>query len=584
MSSTRAQSLWRFIRPFRRHLLGLLGMTAVLSVLGMFPPLLTRHIIDNVITRGNRSLFVPLAVALLLVPAMAAVANQVQHRWIAYVGQRFVLSIRSALFDHFMALSIRFFHHNNTGKLISRLMEDSGVVQNLVTASSVQILSDLITALVSVAVAFIINWKLALVLLVVVAAFALNYRLNVKRIRVAARRFRGSQDRLAGGLTNRLTANLTVKTYGMETREHNVFKGESDQAAILFEESVAINNTFSMNTSLLQGLSHALVFFVGCGLVLRNAATYGDVVAFTAYTMQLLWPAVRFSMISQQIQNVSVSADRLLELLGEPSEIVSPPGGHRIERVQGRVDFDHVHFQYDHGKPVLRGLDLHVPAGCSVALVGPTGCGKTTVLSLLLRFYDVSSGAIRLDGVDLRVVDLRRLRQQFGVVLQESLLFHVSVADNIRYSRPEATMEQVRHAARMAEIDRDIESLPNGYDTLLGARGVELSIGQKQRINIARAVLVDPPILIMDEATSSLDSESERAIQTALERFLHGRTSFIVAHRLSTIRNADRIVLLDNGGIVEMGNHDELMAIEGGRYRHLYESHAGKGVLDEGEG
>ncbi|NQU39378.1 MAG: ABC transporter ATP-binding protein [Lentisphaerae bacterium] len=584
MASLRTQSLWRFIRPFRRHLVGLLGLTAFLSVLGLLPPLVTRYIIDQVITRGERALFVPLAVALIALPALAAIISQWQHRWIAYIGQRFVLGIRATLFDHFMALSIRFFHHHNTGKLISRLMEDSGVVQNLVTASSVQILSDLITALVSLGVAFMINWQLALVLLVVVVAFTLNYRLNVSRIRVAARRFRGSQDRMAGGLTNRLTGNLTVKTYGMEAREHAVFQGESDQAAFRFEESVTINNTFNMNTSLLQGLSHALVFFVGCAMVLRNTATYGDVVAFTAYTMQLLWPAVRFSLISQQIQDVSVSADRLLELLAEPCEVTSPPHGLRVNNLRGNVDFDQVHFHYEEGKPVLRGLDLHVAAGSSIALVGPTGCGKTTVLSLLLRFYDVSSGAIRIDGMDLRDMDLHSLRRQFGVVLQESLLFHISVADNIRYARPDATMDEVRDAARMAEIHTDIEALPQGYDTLLGAQGVELSIGQKQRLNIARAVLVNPPMLIMDEATSSLDSESERAIQTALDHFLQGRTSFIVAHRLSTIRNADRIILLDEGGIVEMGNHNELMAIRNGRYRHLYESHAAQGVLGEGEG
>jgi ATP-binding cassette, subfamily B, bacterial MsbA len=579
-ATTRAQRMWGLIRPYRRALLGLLGLTALLSGLGMLPPLLTRHVIDGVLTRGQTDLFAPLAAALLIVPALAVVVSYVQQRWIAYVGQRLVLALRASLFDHYLDLSLRFFHRHSTGKLVSRLMEDSAAVQNMVTASSAQVLSDLVAACISVGVTFVINVKLALLLLVVVAAFVLNYRLNVARIRHATRRFRGSQDRLAGGLTNRLTAGLTVKTYGMESREHSAFQRESDEATWLFEQSVAAHAGFGMNTAFLQGASHALVFFAGCALVLRGSATYGDVVAFTAYTMQLLWPAVRFSLISQQLQDVRISAGRLFEYLETEPEIVSRPRARSLRRVEGRVDFDRVDFFYTPGEPVLRAFDIHVPAGHSVALVGPTGCGKTTVLSLLMRFYDVQGGAVRLDGMDVRDIALPSLRRQFGIVLQESQLFNVTVAENIRYSNPAAEMQAVIHAAQAAEIHDEILALPQGYDTLLGSRGVELSIGQKQRLNIARAVLVDPPVLIMDEATSALDSESERAIQAAMGRFLRGRTSFIVAHRLSTIRDADTIVMMDAGSIVETGSHAMLMA-RGGRYRALYEKHAGRGILEE---
>jgi len=581
MEPQRTATLWRFIRPFQRHLAGLLALTACLSALGMLPPLLTRRIIDQVLTRGATHLLVPLGIGLLAIPALSAGAAFFQHIWISYVGQKFVLRIRAAVYDHFLRLSLGFFHGNSSGKLVGRLMEDSAAVQNMVTASSVQILSDLITALVSVGITFAINWRLALLLLGVVGVFVLNYRMNVVRLRQTQRRFRQSQDRLAGGISNRLGGALTVKSYGAEQREQAIFARQSDEAALLFEEAIVANSEFHMNTSLLQGLSHALVFFAGCGLVLQGAATYGDVVAFTAYAMQLLWPAVRFSMIAQQFQNVAVSADRLFEILEEPPTIRSAPDAVRVRRVRGAVDLAHVSFGYVPGQRVLQDLDLHVRPGQVVALVGPTGCGKTTVLSLLLRFYDVQRGSICIDGRDIRTYEVGSLRRQFGIVLQESLLFNVSVAENIRYARPDAAQTEIEAAARLAEIHDEILAMPAGYDTLLGARGVEVSTGQKQRLSIARAILADPPILIMDEATSALDSDSERKIQIALARFLAGRTAFVVAHRLSTIRDADVILLLDGGRVVEAGDHATLMQRPGGRYRRLYEQHAGGGVLHE---
>lgn len=581
MSTQRTAILWRFIRPFRRHLAGLLALTAIMSSLGMLPPLLTRAMIDHVLTQGNQTLFLPIGLALISLPALSALSGFIQHIWIAYVGQKFVLNIRSAVYDHFLQLSLRFFHGNSTGKLVSRLMEDSAAVQNMVTASSVQILSDLVTAFVSVIITFTINWRLAMLLLLVVVTFVINYRLNVVRLRKTHRRFRQSQDRLAGGLSNRLSGALTVKTYGAEEREHAIFQQQSDQAAILFEEAVAANNTFSMNTSLLQGLSHALVFFAGCGMVIQGSATYGDVVAFTSYAMQLLWPAVRFSTIAQQFQNVAVSADRLFEMLEEQPEITSPKHTARVDRVKGNVQLQNVCFEYNPQTPILHDLSINVDAGNMIALVGPTGCGKTTVLSLLLRFYDVKKGNIRIDGRDIRDFHVQDLRRQFGIVLQESLLFNVSISENIRYARPSATQAEIQRAAEIAEIHDEIMSFPVGYDTLMGARGIELSTGQKQCLSIARAVLADPPMLIMDEATSALDSDSEHKIQTAMKRFLKGRTSFVVAHRLSTIRDADTILLLEKGSIIEAGHHEMLMTMEHGRYRRLYEKHAGKGVLEE---
>jgi ATP-binding cassette subfamily B protein len=325
------------------------------------------------------------------------------------------------------------------------------------------------------------------------------------------------------------------------------------------------------------------VFFLGCALVLNGSASYGDVTAFTAYTMQLLWPAVRFSELAQQLENVRISSERLFEALGESPTVVETPGARAIPSVRGDVEFQNVSFAYLPEKPVLAGFTLSVKAGQTIALVGPTGCGKTTLLALLMRLYDIENGAITIDGVPIREFTLHSLRRQFGIVLQESMLFTVSIADNVRYARPEASLEDVIAACKIAEIHDDILALPKGYNAVIGSRDVQLSTGQKQRLAIARAILASPAILIMDEATSALDTRSERAIQLAMSRFLQNRTAFIVAHRLATIRNADQIVLIDKGSIVELGDHDTLMAVPNGRYRNLFETYSGRGIIEEGE-
>jgi len=491
------------------------------------------------------------------------------------------MAVRCTLYKHLLSLSARFYSKHSVGKLVNRLMGDSGAVQSMLTVSTVQVISDFVSSAFAITVTFAINWRLGIPLVVIVLLFVINYRVNMTRIRRSTRSYRSAEDRLAGGVQNRLVADLTVKTFGAENREHEIFRGQSDTSLDLVREYEDAANVFHNNTILLRDLGRALIYFMGCALVLEGDASYGDVVAFTAYSMQLLMPAVRFSTLAQQIQNATVSIDRLFELLEEEPEILSRPDAVHIGRSQGRVDFDHVSFMYEEDRPVLTDVDFHVQPGETVALVGRTGCGKTTILSLLLRFFDIQDGSIRIDGTDVRNIHTAALRAQFGIVLQEPLLFNVSIADNIRYSRRNATLEEVTKAAEVAEIHDVILSLPKGYRSEIGDRHIQLSVGQTQRLSIARAVLANPAILIMDEATSSLDSESEKAIQIAMHRFLVGRTSFVVAHRLSTIQGADRIILLDQGRIQEMGNHEELMSIPSGRYRDLYNKHSGKGIIAE---
>jgi ABC-type multidrug transport system fused ATPase/permease subunit len=572
-----------FVRPFRLQLVGMLALTAVLAVISMIPPLLTRTIINEVIG-GRRTEMLPTVVVLFILTAlMGTTLGYLQVLGMAYIGQSFVMRVRTAVYAHMLSLSMAFFGRESTGKLVNRLMGDSTVLQQMLTVTSLQIISDLISAVFAITATLFINWRLAIPLYILAFLFALNYKLKIDSLRHLARSQRNAEDRVASGVQNRLVANLTVKTYGTEVREDREFHQQSALSLDLARESQVASATFWINTWLLRDVGYVVIFFMGCTMVLNGTANYGDVTAFLSYSMLLLWPAVRFSVLAQQMQNVKISAERLFDILDEQPQVVNRPGARRIDTVKGAVTLDQVTFGYVPETTVLDAISLDVKPGDTIALVGPTGCGKSTILSLLMRFYDVTGGRILIDGVDVRDFELKSLRRNFGIVLQESLLFTVSIADNIRYARPSASRKQVEFAARIAEIHNEILALPNGYDSVVGDREVQLSVGQKQRLAIARAILADPAILIMDEATSALDTNSERAIQLAMDRFLLGRTAFIVAHRLSTIRNATKIVLLDKGRIVECGSHDELVKLPDGRYRKLYETHAGAGVIaDEG--
>lgn len=572
----------RFVHPFRYQLLGLAALTALIAVLSMLPPLLMRKVINDVIGTGDSSPLYGIIISYIALTALTPFCGYIQTFTMAYVGQSFVMRVRNAVYNHLLSLSMSFYSRMSTGKLLNRLMGDTGTLQQVLTTTSLQILSDLICALFAISVTVFINWRLSIPLYCLVVLFVINYRLKIGGVKKVLQARRKAEDRVAAGVQNRLVANQTVKTYGMEAHEDEVFRKESTVNTELFRQGQIATTLFSRNTELLRDVGNIVIFFLGCALVLNGEASYGDVTAFCTYSTMLLWPAVRFSAVAQQFQDVKISAERLFEILDEKPEISERENAETVKKCHGNVRFENVRFGYTEEKEVLKGISLDIEEGETVALVGSTGCGKSTILSLLMRMYDVTGGRITIDGRDVRDITLKSLHSFFGTVLQESLLFTVSIADNIRYGKPQASQKQVEFAARIAEIHKEILALPRGYESRVGDYDVQLSVGQKQRIAIARAILADPAILIMDEATSALDTNSEKAIQIALDRFLTGRTAFIVAHRLSTIRNADKIVFLDNGHIVECGPHEELMKIEGGRYRKLYETHAGAGMIEEG--
>jgi ABC-type multidrug transport system fused ATPase/permease subunit len=570
-----------FLAPFRWQLAGLLTLTILLSVLNMCSPLVARAFIDKVVSLGRRDLFLPLSLVQVFLVVIIPLAGFVQNIMMTYVAQRFVFDLRDFLYGHILRLSLRFFGKNSTGKLVNRVMGDTGTVARILSAQTFSVVSDVVCCAFAVTATFALNWRMALLITLIVAIFLVNYFLNIKKLRDLSETYWWSYDRLSGGVQNRLVANVAVKTFGTEAREQGIFHDQVGLNMGLRETLGITAQNFWLNTSLVQNLGRALLFFLGCDMVLAGDMTYGDVTAFVAYAMQLLWPAVRFSELALQLQDVRVALGRVFEVGREKQEVVNTLRGVSVSGLRGRVDFERIYFEYDKDHPVIRDFNLHIEPGETVALVGPTGCGKSTLMLLLMRFYDLTGGSLLIDGTDVRRFDLYALRREFGVVLQDPMLFNISIADNIRYARPHAPEAEIEQAARTAEIHEFIMTLPEKYQTVLGREGLQISTGQKQRLTIARALIGKPSIMIMDEATSALDSESERAIQIAMERVLRNRTSFVVAHRLSTIRNASRIILLKDGKILEMGSHDELMTLAGGRYRSLYNQHMGKEFIED---
>ena len=503
------------------------------------------------------------------IPLLSYLISFWDNYLIAYVGQKLVLNIRRKLFGHILHLPLREFEEMGTGKLTSRLMRDTAIVQNMVTWNTVSMVNNLISFLIGIFFIFYFSWKLSLLAFLVLPLHWLNYRFFVKRMRYKTRLIRRKWDQIYDQLYERIWGTKLVRAYSKEEEETRHFTSTTVQALGLTMENTALRATFGGLSTLIDGLGNTFIFVAGCYLVLKGELTYGTVAAFMMYVARVLGPILQFSSIANMIEQTLVSVERIFEIYEVEEE---PRKGTKLPPIEGHVKFEDVWFEYVPGEPVLKGINLEVEPGMKVALVGHTGCGKTTLTSLLLRFYEPTRGRILIDGYDITKVDLRSLRLQIGQVLQDSVLFNgLTIRENIAYGIPDATEEQVVKAAKIAEIHDLILSKPGGYDAKIGGEGVVLSLGEKQRLCIARAVAADPAILILDEATSALDTQSEALIQRALENVMKGRTCFIIAHRLSTVVRADLIVVMDKGRIVEMGTHKELLEKEGGFYRKLYE-------------
>ena len=567
----RIQILLGFLKPYRKRvLLAFLG-TALFNVLALSPPLILRRLVDRVVLAENWSLLVPVVAVYIAVPILFRFIHFGNVLNIVFLGQRLVSDVRLRMYRLLMRLSMRYHGDNAAGALLARLMGDVNMVQHLMTAQTIQLFGDVIVLAFSVVVAFTIDVRLAWILLVVIVLYVVVYMFFVRRIRRATQSMRTINDRVFSRLNETLEGVRQVRIYNREGQERELFLDRTSTGLERQFNSGMSSVGLGAACGLIAGYGSTVIYALAAYFVLKRELTLGDLLALNAYVWMALQPALRLTSFAGQISQVGVSIERIFDVLDESPEVVSTPGARDLARVQGRVEFRDVVFGYTPESTLYHDLNLVVEPGMTVALVGHTGCGKTTMTSLLMRLWDIRDGQILVDGHDVRNVSLSSLRSQFGVVLQDPVIFEGTLAENIAYGEPNAPTEAIAAAAEAAEVTEFVARLPDGLDTVLGSYGVKLSVGEKQRVSIARALLKDPAILVMDEATSALDSRSEALIQKALTRVLTGRTSFVVAHRLSTIVGADLIVVMDNGRIVEQGTQPELMDREQGVYRGLYE-------------
>ena len=561
--------LLSYLKPYWRWVVTITLLLLLVTVLDLLPPLFQRQIIDDVI--GNRLLgrLPGLVLGLIGVYALTRILNSSDQYLRHVLGERFLLDLRVLLYDYLQRLSISFFENQQTGEIMSRITNDVNALENFVTHSVGFLIVDLLRLVGTAIILFALDWQLALLTLLPVPVLAVALRAFNTRVRPIYRQIRDRLGDINAELQDNISGIRVIQAFGQERHELDRFTQRSTRYYEERVKGIRYWATFFPAIRFVASLGMAIVLGVGAYRVFNGALTLGGLVAFISYVASFYDPIHRLVQTDNTVQQAIAAGERVFELLDTVPEIEDAPDATELPTIQGAIAFEGVSFRYGTGEEVLRDVSFQMQPGQVVALVGPSGAGKTSIANLIPRFYDPVSGRVTVEGRDVREIKLASLRRQVAVVLQDTFLFNGTVRDNVVYGQPDAGEDEMIAAAKAAYAHEFIVNLPQGYETEIGERGVKLSGGQKQRLALARAILTDPRILILDEATSSVDAEAEYLIQQALEKVLEGRTALVIAHRLSTIRHADKIIALEDGRIVEVGDHRELLA-RGGLYSQMY--------------
>ena len=574
-----------FARPYSSSIVGFLISILVSAAIALVPPLLFRTIVDTAIPAGDKRRIVVLTIILVAVAMGDAILSIVQRWYSSRIGEGLIYDLRVALFDKVQHMPIAFFTRTQTGALISRLNNDVVGAQTAVTGTLGSVVSNVVVLVTTLGAMLALEWRLTVLSLVVLPVFIIPARRVGVRLQDISREQMGLNASMNTQMTERFNVSgaMLVKLFGRHREEVEAFGGRASRVRDIGITGAMYGRVFFVALGLVGALGAVAIYGVGAFMVISGGITIGTLVAMAAFVQRIYQPLTGLTNARLEVMTALVSFERVFEVLDAPVAITDRPRAIDIVKPIGNIEFDHVAFRYPPGASVsiaslelagvMQGSDpdtdvlvdvsLRIDAGSTVAIVGTSGAGKTTLAMLIARMYDVTSGVVRLDGNDVRDLTGVSLRAAIGVVSQDPHMFHETIKSNLLYARPNATNDEMINACKQAQIHDVIASLPDAYDTVVGERGYRLSGGEKQRLAIARLLLKDPAVMILDEATSHLDNESEVLVQQALETAMHNRTSIVIAHRLSTIRDADRIVVLDQGRVTEQGTHDELMALNG---------------------
>ncbi len=557
------------IWPRKNYLLGGLVLIIISRISGLVLPYASKVLIDEVIPEGDLEMLKWLIIAVGIAIVIQSVTSFALTQILSVEAQNLIAKLRAKVQKHIIQLPIRFFDNTKTGELVSRIMSDVEGVRNLVGTGLAQMIGGVITAIICLILLILISPMMTLYVLIPVAIFGLISLKAFSKIRPIFRERGVINAQVTGRLTETLGGVRVIKGFNAEAQEIKTFEDGVNRLFLNVKKSLITTSMVTSSATLLLGLASVGIMGLGGYMIMNNELTFGDFLAFTLYLGFMIAPILQMSNIGSQLTEAFAGLDRTEEIMNLPLEDDGIKRNLKIPNIKGDIIFDNVAFAYEEGKEVVKEISFEATAGSVTALVGTSGSGKTTIAGLAATFLNPDSGIITVDGHDLQQISLESFRSQLGVVLQDDFLFEGTIKENILFPRPDATEEQLQQAVHAAHVQEFTDRFENGLDTLIGERGVKLSGGQRQRIAIARAVLANPRILILDEATSNLDTESETLIQASLKELMKGRTTFVIAHRLSTIRQADQILVIEQGNIVERGKHDELIAKEG-RYFQLY--------------